>query len=66
MHLLTCLYDKCFYSLEFAENLDRRVQDVLSRQELRVERIKMKFNQVKELVSLTIFYISGEIIYFSS
>ncbi|VDL18909.1 unnamed protein product [Hymenolepis diminuta] len=35
--------------LEFAENLDRRTQDVLSRQELRVENAKMKFNRVKEL-----------------
>nr|CDS27607.1 conserved hypothetical protein [Hymenolepis microstoma] len=35
--------------LEFAENLDRRTQDVLSRQELRVENAKSKFNRVKEL-----------------
>ncbi|VDO00337.1 unnamed protein product, partial [Rodentolepis nana] len=35
--------------LEFAENLDRRTQDVLSRQELRVENAKSKFRRVKEL-----------------
>ncbi|KAM7536108.1 hypothetical protein Aperf_G00000090750 [Anoplocephala perfoliata] len=35
--------------LDFAENLDRRAQDIKSRQELQVERVKMKFAQIKEL-----------------
>ncbi|VDM16634.1 unnamed protein product [Hydatigera taeniaeformis] len=35
--------------LEFAENLDRKTQEVLASQELRVENVKTKFNRVKEL-----------------
>ncbi|VDK34400.1 unnamed protein product [Taenia asiatica] len=35
--------------LEFAENLDRKTQEVLARQELRVEDAKLKFSRVKEL-----------------
>ena len=36
--------------LEFAENFERRTQDVVSRQELAVEDARSKFNRVKELV----------------
>ncbi|KAL5109568.1 hypothetical protein TcWFU_010169 [Taenia crassiceps] len=35
--------------LEKAENLDRKTQEVLARQELRVEDAKLKFSRVKEL-----------------
>ncbi|VDD82136.1 unnamed protein product [Mesocestoides corti] len=35
--------------LEYAENLDRRTQEVLTRQELRVEDVRSKCNRVKEL-----------------
>ncbi|EUB58159.1 hypothetical protein EGR_06989 [Echinococcus granulosus] len=35
--------------LEFAENLNRKTQEALARQELRVEDAKLKFNRVKEL-----------------
>ncbi|CDI97699.1 expressed conserved protein [Echinococcus multilocularis] len=37
--------------LEFAENLNRKTQEALARQELRVEDAKLKFNRVKELYS---------------